>query len=91
MGVNSKHKVQSAKAMSLAFALLDFEHAGIQRRVKCARRSVDMQELREVSGTRSIYSKEARACNFIFNALRNGNPVQLFQERCQVRGDDEVP
>ena len=27
---------------------------------------------------------EAHACNFVFNALWNGKPVQLFQERCRV-------
>ena len=27
---------------------------------------------------------EAHACNFIFNALGNGKPVQLFQERRRV-------
>ena len=33
---------ESAKAVSLAFVLLDIEHAGIRRRAKRARRSVDM-------------------------------------------------
>ena len=46
MGVNFSNigsKVsESAKAVSLAFVLLDFEHAGTRRRAKRARRSVDM-------------------------------------------------
>ena len=33
---------ESAKAMSLAFVLWDFEHAGIRRTAKRARRSADM-------------------------------------------------
>ena len=70
--------------MSLAFVLWDFEHAGIRRRAKRARRGADMQEFREVSRTGSIYSMEAQACNFVFNALLNGKPVQLLQERCRV-------
>ena len=35
---------EGAKAVSLAFVLLDFQHAGVRRRAKCTRRSVDMQE-----------------------------------------------
>ena len=46
MGVNFSNigsKVsESAKAVSLAFVLLDSEHAGIRRRAKRARRSVNM-------------------------------------------------
>ena len=33
---------ESVQALSLAFVLLDFEHAGIRRRAKRARWSVDM-------------------------------------------------
>ena len=55
--------------MSLAFVLLDFEHAGIRRRAKRVRRSVDMQEFREVSRTGSIYSMEAHACNFVVGEM----------------------
>ena len=39
-----------AKAMSRAFELLDFQHAGVRRR------SVDMQQFGEVSRTRTTYS-----------------------------------
>ena len=49
---------EGSKAMSLAFVLLDFQHAGVRRRAYCTRRSVDMQQLREVSRTRTIYSTE---------------------------------
>ena len=30
--------------MSLAFVLLDFQHAGVRRRAQCAKWSVDMQQ-----------------------------------------------
>ena len=39
--VGSKAR-EGAKAMSLAFVLLDFQHAGVRRRGQCTRRSVDM-------------------------------------------------
>ena len=48
--MNSKCGVQSkrrCKAMSLAFVLLDFQHAGIKRRASCTRRRVDMQQLNQ--------------------------------------------
>ena len=77
-------ETESVKALSLAFASLDFEHVGIWKRAKHVRWSVDTKEFREVSRTRSIDSMEAHACNFAFNALWNGKPVQLFQERCRV-------
>ena len=32
---------EGAKAMSLAFVLLDFQHAGVRRRAWCTRRSID--------------------------------------------------
>ena len=35
---------EGAKAMSLAFGLLDFQHAGVRRRAQCTRRSVDMSQ-----------------------------------------------
>ena len=35
---------EGAKAMSLAFVLLDFQLAGVRRRAQCTRRSVDMQQ-----------------------------------------------
>ena len=49
---------EAAKAKSLAFVLLDFQHAGVRRRAYCTRRSVDMQQFREVGRTRAIYSTE---------------------------------
>ena len=41
--VGSKAR-ECAKAMSLAFVLLDFQHAGVRRRAQCTRRSVDMSQ-----------------------------------------------
>ena len=70
--------------MSLAFVLLDFQHAGVWRRAWCTRRSVDMQQFREVSRTRTIYSTETHTSDFILNTFWNGKPVQFFQERCWV-------
>ena len=43
-----------AKTISLAFVLLDFQHAGVRRRACCTRRDIDM--FRDVSRTRTIYS-----------------------------------
>ena len=57
--VGSKAR-EGAKAMGLAFVLLDFQHAGVRRRAQCTRWSVDMQQFREVSRTRTIYSTETR-------------------------------
>ena len=48
--MNSKAR-EGAEAMSLAFVLLDFQHAGVRRRAWCTRWSVDMQQFREVSRT----------------------------------------
>ena len=45
---------ESTKAMSLAFVLLDFQHAGV----------------REVSRTRTIYSTETYTSHFIFYVLK---------------------
>ena len=46
--------------------------------------SVDMQQFREVSRTRTIYSTETHTSDFILNTFWNGKPVQFFQERCCV-------
>ena len=72
--------------MSLAFVLLDFQHAGVRRRVQCMRQSVDMQQFREVSRTRTTYSTESatHTSDFILNMFWNWKPVQFFQERCWV-------
>ena len=43
-----------------------------------------MQQFREVSRTRTIYSTETHTSDFIFNTFWNGKPVQFFQERCCV-------
>ena len=51
--------------MSLAFVLLDFQHAGVRRRAECTRWSADMQQFREVSRTRTIYSTETHTSDFI--------------------------
>ena len=59
--VGSKAR-ESTKAMSLAFVLLDFQHAGV----------------REVSRTRTIYSTETHTSGFILNTFRYGKPVQFF-------------
>ena len=56
---------ESVEAMCLAFVLLDFQHAGVRRRAYCMRWSVDMQQFREVSRTRTIYSTETHTSNFI--------------------------
>ena len=55
--------------MSLAFVLLDFQHAGVRRRVSCTRRSVDMQQFREVSRTRTTYITETNTSEFILNTF----------------------
>ena len=60
---------EGAEAMSLAFVLLDFQHAGVRRRVQCTRQSVDMQQFREVSRTRTIYSTETHTSDFVLNTL----------------------
>ena len=74
--VRSKAR-KGEKAMSLGFVLLDFQHAGVRRRVSCMRRSVDMRQFREVS-------TETHSSDFILNMFWNGKPVQFFQERCWV-------
>ena len=43
-----------------------------------------MQQFREVSRTRTIYSTETHTSHFILNTFWNGKPVQFFQERCCV-------
>ena len=80
--VGSKAR-EGTKAISLVFVLLDFQHVGV-RRVECTRRSVDMQQFREVSRTRTTHSTETHTSDFILNMLWNGKPVQFFQERCWV-------
>ena len=40
-----------------------------------------MQQFREVSRTRTIYSTETHTSDFILNTFWNGKPVQFFQER----------
>ena len=65
---------EGAKSMSLAFVLLDFQHAGVRRRAQCTRRSVDMQQFREVGRTRTIYSTETHtimsACTRIDETIK---------------------
>ena len=55
--------------MYLAFVLLDFQHAGVRRRAQCMRQSVDMQQFREVSRTRTIYSTETHTSNLIHSEM----------------------
>ena len=43
-----------------------------------------MQQFREVSRTRTIYSAETHTSDFILYTFWNGKPVQFFQERCCV-------
>ena len=43
-----------------------------------------MQQFREVSRTRTIYSTETHTSDFILYTFWNGKPVQFFQERCCV-------
>ena len=43
-----------------------------------------MQQFREVSRTRTIYSTETHTSDFILNTFWNGKPVQFLQERCWV-------
>ena len=66
--VGSKAR-EVSKAMSLAFVLLDFQHAGVRRRAFCTRWSVDMQQFREVSRIRTLYSTETHTNDFILNTL----------------------
>ena len=64
MGSNAR---EGAKAMSLAFVLLDFQHARVRRRALCTRRSVDMQQFREVSRARTTYSTETHTSDLTLN------------------------
>ena len=66
--VGSKAR-EGAKAMSLVFVLLDFQHVGVKRRVKCMRQSIDMQQFREVSRTRTTYNTETHTSDFILNTF----------------------
>ena len=43
-----------------------------------------MQQFREVSRTRTIYSTKTHTSDFILNTFWNGKPVQFFQESCWV-------
>ena len=43
-----------------------------------------MQQFREVSRTKTIYSTETHTSDFILNTFWKGKPVQFFQERCWV-------
>ena len=54
-----------AKAMSLAFVLLEFRPAGVRRGALFTRWSVDMWRFRDVSRTRTIYSTETHTSDFI--------------------------
>ena len=60
---------EDAKTMSLTFVLLDFQHAGARGRAQCTRRSVDMQQFREVSRTRTTYCTETHTSDFILNTF----------------------
>ena len=66
-----------AKIMSLAFVLLDFQHACVRKRAWCTRQSVDMWQFREVSRTRTVYSIETRTSDFILNTFSNVKPKQF--------------
>ena len=84
VGVNSKCRVQSkwkCKSYEVCSCIVGFWARWNLKSVKCARRSVDMYEFRDVSRTGTIYSMEAHACNFMFNVLWNG---KLLQERYRV-------
>ena len=73
--------------MSLAFVLLDFQHAGVRSRVSCTRWSLYIPvEVDGVSRTRTIDSTEIYTINFIFNMLWNGKSVQFIfpAEGCWV-------
>ena len=78
--VGSKAR-EGAKAMSLALALLDFQHAGFRRRAysyeTCRHAAVQSET---VSMTRTTYSTETHTSDFILNTFWNGKPVQFFQE-----------
>ena len=55
-----------------------------------------MQQFREVSRTRTIYSTETHTSDFTLNTFRNGKPVQFFQDSlssldCAVLFDDSDP
>ena len=43
-----------------------------------------MQQFRQVSRTRTIYSTETHTSDFILNTFWNGKPVQFFKESCWV-------
>ena len=46
-----------------------------------------MQQLREVSRTRTIYRTETHTSDFILNTFRNGKPVQFFPGEVFSDGD----
>ena len=60
---------EGAKAMSLAFVLLDFQQADVREERSVRRRSVDMQQFRELSRTRTIYSTETHTSDFMLNTF----------------------
>ena len=66
---------ESAKAMSLAFVLLDFQHAcGCQKKsVVYETECVGMQQFGELSRTRTMYSLETHTSDFILNTFRKGS------------------
>ena len=71
---------ESAKATSLVLVLLDFEHAAVTgRTTEAYETECMMSQFREVTRTRTFYSMEAHACDFVMNALSKGKPVQLFR------------
>ena len=76
--VGSKAR-EGAKAMSLALALLDFQHAGFRRRAysyeTCRHAAVQSET---VSMTRTTYSTETHTSDFILNTFWNGEASAVF-------------
>ena len=66
MGVNSKCGVQSKRrcgSHESCVCIVGFPACG------CQKKSVDMQQFREVSKTRTIYSTETHTSDFILNTF----------------------
>ena len=64
--------------MSLAFVLLDFQRVGVRERAQCTSRSVDMQQFRDVSSTRNIYSTGTDTSDFIFKYVLTWEASVVF-------------
>ena len=74
---------ESAKAMSLAFILLDFQHADARKKSVMYETECRHAAVQRGKQDQNHLSTETHTNDFILNTFRNGKPVQFFfQERC---------